>query len=256
MIVSLILAAAAATAAPAPGPVVALVAGEGTSQCLPDHSLCLEVPPVEDGDAGEAVLRVASPGAATASLALPAFAEAETVTLWPRLIRAKGGEGAPRYLFGILSGQTSMYSGGGGSASQLHLLELSAAPGTARLGDEALELPWDGSLMIRACFSEQDSKDRLEACHDEYEFGADLTAATASGDDAVFPTLTYRAVATAFPRTSRRSQDNSATKLTRADLVRAEDPACTYDRVLRYDAATARYAMDRAAPDCSDYTTP
>jgi hypothetical protein len=253
MIFSLILAAAAGTAAP--GPVIALVAGEGASQCLPDHSLCLEVPPVEDGDAGEAVLRVASPGAATASLALPEFSAAETVALWPMLIRGQDGDGAPRYLVGVLSGQTSMYSGGGGSASQLHLLELSAAPGAARLGGEVVELPWDGSLMIRACFSEADRKDRMEACHDEYEFGAGLTAAASSGD-AVFPTLTYRTVATAFPRTSRRSEDNSGTKLKRADLVRAEDPACTYDRVLRYDAATARYELDAPLPDCSDYTVP
>lgn len=251
MILSLILAAAA----PAPGPVVALVAGEGASQCLPDHSLCLEVPPVDGGDAGEAVLRVISAGAAPASLPLPEFAAAETVALWPMLIRGRDEGGAPRYLVGVLSGQTSIYSGGGGSASQLHLLELGAAPGAARLGGEAIELPWDGSLMIRACFSEADRKDRMEACHDEYEFGAELTAAASPGD-AVFPTLRYRTVATAFPRTSRRSDDNSGTKLKRADLVRAEDPACTYDRELRYDAATGHYDLDRPLPDCSDYTVP
>jgi hypothetical protein len=252
MIFSLILAAAGTTAT---GPVVTLVAGEGASQCLPDHSLCLEVPSIEDGDAGEAVLRVASPGAAPVSLPLPAFPAAETVALWPMLIRGKDEGGAPRYLVGVLSGQTSMYSGGGGSASQLHLLELGAAPGAARLGGEAIELPWEGSLMIRACFSEADMKDRMEACHDEYEFGAGLTAAASPGD-AIFPTLGYRSVATAFPRTSRRSDDNSGTKLKRADLVRAEDPACTYDRVLRYDAATAHYELDRPLPDCSDYTVP
>jgi hypothetical protein len=255
MIFSLILAAAAGTAAPAPGPVIALVAGEGASQCLPDHSLCLEVPAIEDADAGEAVLRVASAGSAPASLPLPAFAAAETVALWPTLIRGRDEGGAPRYLVGILSGQTSMYSGGGGSASQLHLLELSAAPGAARLGGEAVELPWDGSLMIRACFSEADMTDRMEACHDEYDYGAALTAAASSGD-AVFPMLAYRAVATVFPRTSRRSDDNSGTKLKRADLVRAEDSACTYDRVLRYDATTAHYELDRPLPDCSDYTVP
>jgi len=108
--------------------------------------------------------------------------------------------------------------------------------------------------MIRACFSEKDMKDRLEACHDEYDFGATLAAAPAGAD--AFPTLSYRAVATAFPRTSRRSTDNSEKPLERADLVRAQDPACTYDRILRYDPATARYEMDRPAPDCSDYTTP
>lgn len=254
MIASLFMAAAVAAAPPASGPVVALVAGEGKSQCLPDRSLCLEVPAVEEGETAGAVLRVSSPGAEAVSLALPEFTEAQSVDLWPKLIRAKGGDGAGRYLVGILTGQTSMYSGGGGSASQLHLIELDATPSAARLGGEAIEVPWSGSLLIRACFSEEDMKDRLEACHDEYEFDAALAAAP--GGAAIFPTLSYRAVATAFPRGSRRSDDNSATKLKRADLVRARDPACTYDRVLRYDATTSRYQMDRPAPDCSDYTTP
>src|SRR3546814_14375342 len=120
-----------------------------------------------------------------------------------------------------------MYSGGGGVASQLHLLERNGAPGAATLGGEALVVPWEGSQLIRACFSEADSKTRLDACHDEYDFGATLAAAPADG--AAFPTLRYRAVATAFPRTSRRSQDNSATPLTRADLIRAPHPARPYE---------------------------
>src|SRR3546814_1922107 len=62
-----------------------LVAGDGAGQCLPDRSLCLDVPAVEDVAA--AVLRVSSPGAATVSLPLPALGEAETVTLWPHLDR-------------------------------------------------------------------------------------------------------------------------------------------------------------------------
>jgi hypothetical protein len=45
-------------------------------------------------------------------------------------------------------------------------------------------------------------------------------------------------------------------RLKRADLVRAPDRRCSYDRVLHYNPATSRYEMDRPAPDCSDYTTP
>jgi len=253
MMLSLILAAAAAgPAASGPDPMIALVAGEGGSQCLPDRSLCLDIPAVEDGEATEAVLRVSTPGAESASLPLPDLGEAETVRLWPHLIAS--GSGVRHYLVGILTGQSTMYSGGGGSASQLHLLELDGAPAAPMLGGEALLVPWEASLMIRACFSEEDMKDRLEACHDEYDFGATLAVASMGGG--TFPTLSYRAVATAFPRTSRRSTDNSVKPLTRADLVRARDPACTYDRVLRYDSAISRYEMDRPAPDCSDYTTP
>jgi hypothetical protein len=258
MMMPLILAAAAANSAAtdtaASGPMIALVAGEDGSQCLPDRSLCLDIPAVEDGDAAAAVLRVSSPGVEEASLPLPDLGEAQTVTLWPRLIAGRNEGAAPRYLVGILTGQSSMYSGGGGSASQLHLLELDRRAAAPALGGEALVVPWEGSLLIRACFSEEDMKDRLEACHDEYDFGATLAAAPAGRG--VFPTLSYRAVATAFPRTSRRSMDNSDKPLKRADLVRAQDPACTYDRVLRYDLATSRYEMDRPAPDCSDYTTP
>src|SRR3546814_3377242 len=101
--------------------------------CLPDRSLCLDVPAVEDVAA--AVLRVSSPGAATVSLPLPALGEAETVTLWPHLIAGGSDGGARRYLVGILTGQSTMYSGGGGSASQLHLLELNGAPGAATPGE-------------------------------------------------------------------------------------------------------------------------
>src|SRR3546814_5831390 len=74
-----------------------------------------------------------------------------------------------------------MYSGGGGSASQLHLLELDGAPAAPALGGEVLVVPWEASLMIRACFSEEDMKDRLEACHDEYDFGATLAVASMGG---------------------------------------------------------------------------
>lgn len=252
MIVSLFLAAAAGAAAPVSGPLVALTGEEGKGGCLPDRSLCLEVPPTEEASGAGAVLRVSSPDAPSVSLTLPEFAEVQSVELWPRLIRAR--DNPDRYLVGILTGQTSMYSGGGGSASQLHLIELDGAPAAPRLGGEALVVPWTGSVLIRACFSEKDMKDRLEACHDDYEFGAAF--AVAPGSAAVFPTLSYRAVATAFPRTSRRSEDNSATRLKSADLVRARDPACTYDRVLRYDPAESRYEPDRPLPDCSDYTTP
>lgn len=254
MMLSLILAAVAGPAAPVPDPMIVLVAGEDGGQCLPDRSLCLDIPAVEDGEADAAVLRVSSPGAETASLPLPDLGETETVKLWPHLIAGAQDSAAPRYLLGILTGQSSMYSGGGGSASQLHLLELDGAPAAPALGGEVLVVPWEASLMIRACFSEEDMKDRLEACHDEYDFGATLAVASMGGG--AFPTLSYRAVATAFPRTSRRSTDNSEKPLTRADLVRAQDPACTYGRALRYDAATARYEMDRPAPDCSDYTIP
>lgn len=250
MLLSLLLAAAA----PADGSVIALVKGENDRQCLPDKSLCLEIPAVaEDGGGDMALIVTPAEGEAT-TVTLPGFYDAEKQELWPNLVAFDRGDGTRRYLVGILGRMNAMYSGGGGSAARLHLYEFSTAPGATGLGDEVLNVVWDGSLMIRACFSEQDMKDRLEACHDEYEFNAALAAAPSDGGR--FPALTYKAVATAYPRSSRRSEDNSAGKLKRADLVRAEDPACTYERILHYNPATSRYEMDRPAPDCSDYTTP
>lgn len=251
MLLPLLLAAAAPVDA---GPVIALVKGEGDRQCLPDRSLCLEIPVVAEDGGGDTALIVTPADGEPTTAPLPEYDDAGQRELWPNLIAFKSDDGAPYYLVGILGRQNAMYSGGGGSASRLHLYEFGLESGATGLGEEVLNVVWDGSLMIRACFSEQDMKDRLEACHDEYDFSATLTAAP--DDGGMFPALTYRAVATTFPRTSRRSEDNSAGKLKRADLVRAEDPACTYDRVLRYNPATSRYEMDRPAPECSDYTTP
>ena len=77
------------------------------------------------------------------------------------------------------------------------------APHAIGLGGEVLDVVWDSSLMIRACFSEQDAKDRLDACHDEYDFKAVLNPGPDDGGE--LPTLTYRSFATAYPQTSRRS---------------------------------------------------
>lgn len=254
MLMALVLAAAVPAPTDGDGAVVALVK-DGDRHCVPDRSLCLEVPAIEDGSGNAAALIVTSPVDGTSTnVPLPAYDETEKQELWPNLIAAKGGDGSPRYLVGILGRVSAMYSGGGGSGSRLHLYEFGSAPGSTGLGAEVLDIVWDGSLMIRACFSEQDMKDRLEACHDEYDFAATLTAAPADGG--WWPALTYRAAATTFPRTSRRSEDNSAVRLKRAHLVRAPDPRCSYDRVLHYNPATSRYEMDRPAPDCSDYTTP
>src|SRR3546814_3256185 len=114
MMLPLIRAAVAAEpAVPASDPMIALVAGADGDQCLPDRSLCLDIPAVEDGEADAEVLRVTSPGAEADSLPLPALGETETVHLWPHLIARAQERCAPRCLVGILTGQSSLYSGGG-----------------------------------------------------------------------------------------------------------------------------------------------
>ncbi|WP_428630568.1 hypothetical protein [Sphingopyxis sp.] len=242
--------------------VVELIAGEGERRCLADKSLCLEMAPVEEGTdiAGSLILTSPTTGDVTTTPSLPyGPGNGEGLRLWPYLIAVpKGAEaesdGRSEYLVGVISEERSMYSGGGGSGGRLHLLRLNQSPDRLSLGDEVLDVVWDSSLMIRACFSEQDGKDRLGACHDEYRFKGSLTAAANDGGE--FPSLTYRSVATAFPQTSRRSEDNSGQKLKKSDLADWKDTECSYQRVLRYNPATSRYEMDRPAPDCSDYTTP
>jgi hypothetical protein len=257
MLLSLLIAAAQPAVAPDPV-VIALVAGEGDRKCLPDKSLCLDVPGgAETGDGG-LVLTAPQTGNAD-DLALPyGRGDGQSLSLWPHLIAVPSAEGAAadsrQYLMGVVVGTSTMYSGGGGNGSRLHLLRLDTTPSNTRLGEEVLDVVWDSSLMIRACFSEQDMKDRREACHDDYNFTGALSAGPAEAGE--LPALTYRAVATTYPRTSRRSEDNSGVRLTAADLVHAKDPECSYERTLRYNPATSRYEMDRPAPDCSDYTTP
>lgn len=237
------------------------MAGEGERRCLADESLCLELA-TTGGDTDIAgSLIITSPALGNGDTASLPYAsdDGQALSLWPHLVAVpQGGEdaGADRrqYLVGIVTEERAMYSGGGASGSRLHLLRLTQTPGSASLGDEVLDVVWDSSMMIRACFSEQDMKDRREACHDEYSFTGRLAAGPADG--AELPALIYSAVATAYPRTARRSTDNSSLRLKAGDLVRETDPQCSYERTLHYNPATSHYEMDRAAPDCSDYTAP
>ena len=253
---------AAAQPATANSRIVDLAGGEGSQLCLPDRQICFEL--LGDRDAGgRAHLILSFPGSGETektSLPLPVFAgDPQGLQLWPHVgsVRssdeANGREGL-EMLVGVIGEQRTMYSGGGGSGSRLHLLRFGMAPHAIGLSGEVLDVVWNSSLMIRACFSEQDAKDRLDACHDEYEFKAVLKPGPDDGGE--LPTLTYRSFATAYPQTSRRSEDNGGQKLKPSDLAHWKDPECSYERVLRHNPATDRYEMDRPAPDCSVYTVP
>lgn len=265
MLLSILMAAAASaagsTAAAPDNIVVQLVAGEGDRRCLPDKSLCLELAKAGgDGDAAGSLIVTSPASGRVDTLPLPYGPDdGQGLELWPVLVAVPKGVEAgsadrSEYLVGIVTEQRTMYSGGGGSGGRLHLLRLAQTPANVALGGEVLDVEWDSSLMIRACFSEKDMKDRLGACHDEYSFKGVLAAAPDDGGE--LPSLTYRSFATAYPQTSRRTEDNSGQKLKKSDLAQWSDPECSYTRTLRYNPATARYEMDRAAPDCSVYTTP
>jgi hypothetical protein len=266
MLLTMLLAAAqpaAQTAPAAQSRMVELIAREGGQHCLPDGQICFELSDNADAGEGPVHLLLTFPGSGDTDktpLPLPAFAdEPQSLRLWPHVVSVRSGDEGDgqqglEMLVGVLGEQRAMYSGGGGTGRRLHLLRFGVAPHAIGLGGEVLDVDWDSALMIRACFSEQDAKERLDACHDEYEYKAMLKPGPDDGSE--LPTLTYRSVATAFPQTSRRSEDNSQQNLKPSDLADWKDPECSYERVLRYNGATGRYEMDRPAPDCSSYTVP
>ncbi|MDE2597350.1 MAG: hypothetical protein KGL44_10775 [Sphingomonadales bacterium] len=169
-------------------------------------------------------------------------------TVWPMRIVLGGGAGT---IIGVLDEQRSMYSGGGASASQLTLY-LVPPEGTARA---VATLPWQGSSLIRACFSEADYRQRAGACHDEYSFAASLSIAPGGAPGA--PVLRYRTRATSFPgHVSRQADSLEGRPLRRRDLVHVVDPQCSVTRLLRRDPVSGTWEPDKPLPDCTDYTAP
>ncbi|WP_404336503.1 hypothetical protein AB2M62_19475 [Sphingomonas sp. MMS12-HWE2-04] len=216
--------------------------------CTADRRWCVELVPAE-GD-GPPVPLVRAGDAATPADAPPSdSSEDETYAVWPRLILLKDGG----FLAGVETRTSTSYSGGGGSATALGLFRVAAdgQPG----GKPVLEVPLRASLMIRACFDEKDMKQRRGACHDEYRFSGTLTlAGEAAGG---LPGLAYVAEAEAYPRGVSRSADSTTmARLKQSDLVYARDPACSFSRHFRFDAAAGVFRPDTALPDCSDYTVP
>jgi hypothetical protein len=224
-------------------------AGGPTLLCTADQRWCAEIS--RDVDTNQSELHVfASPpkGQAAVRHALTKTDD-EEFALWPRLIRlADGG-----LFIGVEHQTTASYSGGGGSASTLELLRVSAArPEAAKT---VLTLPIAASLTIRACFDEKDQYKRRDACSDEYSFDAalKLDPKTAAGP----PKLMVETEATAYPAGASRDRDSTTRgRLRQRDLVVTRDPACSYRRVMILDPKTQAYAPDAPLPDCEAYTVP
>jgi hypothetical protein len=174
--------------------------------------------------------------------------DGETYAVWPKLIALPDD----RFVAGVETRLSTSYSGGGGSATELRLYQAPASG--ASPGAPILTLPVQGSLLIRACFSEADVQNRAEACHDEYGFTGTVEVEPAG---AGLPVILYATEAWAFPRGASR-EDDSTTRgpLTPADLVRTRDEKCSFQRRFRFDIASGAYQPDRPLPDCSAYTVP
>lgn len=169
----------------------------------------------------------------------------ETHAIWPHLVREASGA----LLIGIERHRTAGFSGGGAGATQTLLFRLTS-PGAEPV--EVLNVQTDYGAMIRACFSEDEYRNR-GVCHDEYEMTGTLAVApaTASGR----PRFTFTAVARSYPR-GARTDESETRRYRRADLVWEADPACSYRRVFTPDAATGLYAPDTPLPECSIYALP
>jgi len=221
-------------------------------RCTADKRLCAQIVH-EDADSPP-LIQIDSAGAnpSTYRFALSDIPDATRVTLWPRVLRLADYNGA--ILVGVEVNFSTSYSGGGGSASELRLFEVGRNRSTFH-AHEVLSVPIAGSLLIRACFTEQDMRHRLGACHDEYEFNAmlGLDQAVKSG----FPRLVYQTRATSFPGKVSRDKDSlDGPPLHKRDLVTAVDQQCTYKRTFHFEANAGAYMPDHPLPDCSNYTVP
>lgn len=228
--------------------------------CTPE--LCVEIAPLRTSCAGQAcatdkadgmdlILKLSggqdNPTQAPYQLINLSSANKNSLPkLWPKLIRFEGG-----VLAGVETQVNAMYSGGGATSTTLHLIAFLSG----QLPFEVLHVPQRAHMMIRACFSERDMKQRAGACHDEYSFDANFTLTGTS--TAGMPVLRYRSKATSFPGSVSRSKDSLAGRpLHKRDIVTATDPRCSYQKLYRFTPEARSYVADTPPPDCSDYTVP
>ena len=173
--------------------------------------------------------------------------------VWPNIVRYTDSDGAEGVIVGFTQTQSTMYSGGGGEATHVTLYVLGAMPTTAPT--PAFIAPLASALNIRACFSEADVRERREACSDDYSFSGAIALAGESTSGP--PPLTLTTEASTFPGQRSRASDSTQTPpLTEADLVRWNDPACSYTRTLTFDATSNVYVANEPLPACTDYLEP
>ncbi|MCB7146070.1 hypothetical protein LI078_05755 [Stenotrophomonas maltophilia] len=240
----------------------------GLYDCTRDSNWCVRVQPVaEEGDR-PTLLEVLEKGPGqgkphTYHVSIDVPRESE-LSLWPWIVRLAPGMGSDEtvtdpqqrtrqnVLVGGIVTFSTMYSGGGADASTLQLARVRHLQDDIQVDDDVLTVPWLGNAMIRACFSEQDSKQRAGACHDEYSFSAKLALDPAGQG---MPVLRYQTVATRFPAGVSRFEDSLAKgPLKKKDLRTEQDPACTYTRLFHF--REGMFHPDQALPDCAGYTEP
>jgi hypothetical protein len=204
--------------------------GEGGLYCVGAEDWCV----VATSETSVSVTQ-----AAGAQIALPARG-----VMWPNIIVSQGSA-----IIGVIETDTQSYSGGGGSAE--HLVLFKVADGSAT---EIARLPYSGSIMIRACFSEENTAARAGACHDQYEFVSRVRlddTVTSGASQIVLET----AAATYPGRVTRQADSLERPALAPADLVWAADEMCSFRRTY-HATASGPYLPDTELPACTDYLEP
>jgi hypothetical protein len=211
----------------------------GNRWCTSDEAWCLTAP--------YGKIEVSHGAQSAGTIVIGEVAQGDSWDVWPQIIRVgSDGESA---LVGVVRTTHQMYSGGGGEASQLVLY--SAEGGAA---NEVVRMPLSASSMIRACFDEDDEKQRAGACNDQYTFVTriSLDESVAEGS----PRLILETAAGSYPgRVTRNADSLEAAPLTQADLVWAHDATCSYRRTYSR-GADGLYAPDQPLPACADYLEP
>jgi len=165
--------------------------------------------------------------------------------VWPNIIRNADGS----VVVGFIRRQNQMYSGGGANVSEIVLHSIANS-----VAQEAGTLPHSGAISIRACFDEEDQRNRRDACLDQYDFltRISLNEGATSGPAQIL----LETVATTYPgRLNRNADSTQAAPLQASDLVQRVDETCSYRRTY-IRAADGRYAPDEPLPDCSQYLEP
>lgn len=233
-----------------------------THSCVKAMALCLNVTGGDrDTPAALQLQTGAGDTAQVRSLALPRVTgpDDSAPALWDRIIAlpapANSGADPAPILIGLITAQSTPYSGGGAQARRLHLLRIDRDYGAPRITGEVLDVPLDSNVMIRACFSEADMRQRAGACHDEYRSGATLTLTGAVSDG--MPVLGYAMVSESWPGPVSRQEDSLAKgRLRKRDLVWSRDEACSFETTFTFNPTTRRYEASEPGPDCSDYDVP
>lgn len=182
-------------------------------------------------------------GSRQEDMPLPTLTDRTRYTVWPNLIRNTDGS----IMVGVLRVERGAFSGGGWLTAHLVLVQV-AETGTPAV----LELPFEAAASVRACFGERDRRNRRNACSDEYSYAATIAIDPAGA--AAMPILRISTSASTYPGRRSRTEDSSQSPpLRRQDLIHWRDPACSFVRSYRFDAAAGHYLPDSPVPACADY---